>query len=141
MLYIDQLTDLLTKIDNTDNLELIADTLQRYFHLLVAAVKNALISKSVSLDDVKIVINDTLTCIICIKEEQWIKEYQQKLEGIRDMSSLFKEYLLKYCFIGYLNYVISKSADMCVSIRYSSIHSSIYYFIHPLCSYLAGGYF
>ena len=115
MLYIDQLTDLLTKIDNTDNLELIADTLQRYFCLLVAAVKNALISKSVSLDDVKIVINDTLTCIIRIKEEQWIKEYQRKLEGIRDISSLFKEFLLKYCFIGYLNYVllkdISKLAD------------------------------
>ena len=126
MLYIDQLTDLLTKIDNTDNLELIADTLQRYFRLLVAAVKNALISKSVSLDDVKIVINDTLTCIIHIKEEQWIKEYQQKLEGIKDISSLFKEFLLKYCFIGYLNYVISKLADVYI---YSLF---IYSFIHLL---------
>ena len=106
--YIDQLNDLLIKIHNSNDLELIADTLQRYFRLLVAAVKNALISKSISLDDVKLVINDTLTYINCIKEEQWIKEYQQKLEGIKDMSSLFKDFLLKYCFIGYLNYVLLK---------------------------------
>ena len=68
--YIDQLNDLLIKIHNSNDLELIADTLQRYFRLLVAAVKNALISKSISLDDVKLVINDTLTYINCIKEEQ-----------------------------------------------------------------------
>ena len=108
MLYIDQWTKLLTKIDNTDNLELIADILQRYFSLLITEVKNVLMSKSVSLDDVKIVINDTLTHVIHIKEEQWIKEYQRKLEGIRDISSLFKDFLLKYCFIGYLNYVLLK---------------------------------
>ena len=108
VLYVDQMTDLLTKIHNSNDLELIADTLQRYFRLLVATVKNALISKSVSLDDVKIVINGTLTCINRIKEEQWIKEYQQKLERIRDINNLFKEFLLKYCFIGYLNYVLLK---------------------------------
>ena len=44
---------------------------------------------------------------ICIEEEE-IKDYLQKLEEIRDMNSIFDDFLLKYYFISYLNYVLLK---------------------------------
>ena len=35
-------------------------------------------------------------------------QYRQKLHGIQDMDSLFYDFLLKYYFISYLNYVLLK---------------------------------
>ena len=103
---VDELIRLLKKIDKTEDLERIADTLQSSFSLLVSAVKNALMSKN--LVDVKRLVREKLMHSICIKEEEGIKDYLQKLEEIRDMDSLFDDFLLKYYFVSYLNYVLLK---------------------------------
>ena len=62
---------------------------------------------SKKLVDVKRLIREKLMHSICIEEEE-IKDYLQKLEEIRDMNSIFDDFLLKYYFISYLNYVLLK---------------------------------
>ena len=113
MFLVDELSHLLKKIENTEDLELIADTLQSFFNSLVTKVKDAVMSKK--LVDVKRPVMEKLRDSICIKEDQGMKKYLDKLYEIRDIDSLFDDFLLKYYFISYLNYVllkdISKVAD------------------------------
>ena len=63
---------------------------------------------SKKLVDVKRLIREKLIHSICIEEEEGIKKYLQKLEEIWDMNSNFDDFLLKYYFISYLNYVLLK---------------------------------
>ena len=67
VLYVDQPTFLFTTICNTDNLDQMAGTFQRYFRFLIATVKMLLYLK-VSLDDIKLVTNDTTTYNIQINK-------------------------------------------------------------------------
>ena len=94
------------KVDNAEELKPITAKLQRKFDLLVREVENALVGK-VSLKDVKRFISHKLHNIH-IEEEQGMAEYRKKLRGIQDMDSLFDDFLLKYYFISYLNYVLLK---------------------------------
>ena len=103
---VDELIRLLKKIDNTKDLDLIVETLQSSFSLLVSVVKDALISTN--LNDVKRLVSEKLMYSIDIAEKEGMKEYLQKLEDIEDMDSLFDDFLLKYYFISYLNYVLLK---------------------------------
>ena len=103
---VDELFHLLKRIDDTEDLDRIAERLQSSFSLLVSAVKDALMSKK--LIDVKRLVREKLTHSIYIKEEEGMKEYLPKLEEIQDMDSLFDDFLLKYYFISYLNYVLLK---------------------------------
>ena len=70
-------------------------------------VESTLKTKNISVHDVKRFINRKLHSI-CIKEEQLMEQYRQKLHEIQDMDSLFDDFLLKYYFISYLNYVLLK---------------------------------
>ena len=94
------------KVDNAEELKPITAKLQRKFDLLVREVENALVGK-VSLNDVKRFISRKLHNIR-IEEEQGMAEYRKKLHGIQNMDSLFDDFLLKYYFISYLNYVLLK---------------------------------
>ena len=105
--FIEVLTGVLTEVDNAEDLKLIAEKLRREFDLLVIKVENTLKTKNVSLRDVKKFINRKLHNIH-IEEEQKMAEYRQKLHEIQDMDSLFDDFLLKYYFISYLNYVLLK---------------------------------
>ena len=101
------LNDVLVGLENVDDLKRKVEKLQSAFDLLVIKVENTLKTKSVSLRDVKKLINRKLHNIR-IEEEQKMAEYRQKLNGIQDMDSLFHDFLLKYYFISYLNYVLLK---------------------------------
>ena len=105
--FIELLNDVLVGLENADDLKSIVEKLQSAFDLLVIKVEDTLKTKSVSLRDVKKFIDRKLHNI-CIEEEQKMAEYRQKLRGIQDMDSLFNDFLLKYYFISYLNYVLLK---------------------------------
>ena len=95
------------EVDNAEDLKLIAKKLQREFDQLVTKVENTLKAKNIGVHDVKRFVNRKLHNIR-IEEEQRLAEYRQKLYGIQDMDSLFDDFLLKYYFISYLNYVLLK---------------------------------
>ena len=118
--FIALLNVLLVEVENADDLKPIVEKLQREFDLLVVKVEDTLKTKSVSLRDVKKFIDRKLHSIH-IEEEQKMAEYRQKLQGIQDMASLFYDFLLKYYFISYLNYVLLK--DISKSTKDKSIAS------------------
>ena len=101
------LNDVLVRLENADDLKPIIEKLRRAFDLLVIEVENTLKAKNVQLHDVKNFINRKLHNIH-IEEEQKLAEYRQKLYGIKDLASLFNDFLLKYYFISYLNYILLK---------------------------------
>ena len=105
--FIELLNDVLERLEHADNLKPIVEKLQSAFDLLVIKVENTLRTKSVSLRDVKRLIDQKLHNIR-IEEEQEMAQYRQKLRGIQDIDSLFNDFLLKYYFISYLNYVLLK---------------------------------
>ena len=108
MYFIGVLTDVLMDVDNAEeDLKLISEKLRREFDLLVIKVESMLKAKEIGFHDVKRFINRKLHNIH-IEEEQKLAEYRQKLHGIQDMDSLFDDFLLKYYFISYLNYVLLK---------------------------------
>ena len=102
--FIELLNDVLVEVDNADDLKPIVEKLRSSFDLLVIDVKNVLIINNVDLNDVKDFVSQKLHSIH-IKEEQEMAKYRQTLHGIQDMASLFNDFLLKYYFISYLNYV------------------------------------
>ena len=108
MCFIEVLSQVLIEVDNARDLKLIAENLRRKFDLLVTEVKNALAVSNVDMNDVKKFIISPKLHSIHIEEEQKMAQYRQKLHGIQDMDSLFYDFLLKYYFISYLNYVLLK---------------------------------
>ena len=106
-MFVGELADVLVKVDNTEDLKLIAEKLRRDFGKLLMKVENTLKTKNVGLHDVKKFINRKLHSVH-IEEEQGMAEYRKELHGIQDMESLFDKFLLKYYFISYLNYVLLK---------------------------------
>ena len=100
------LYDVLLELENADDLESIVKKLRRAFDLLVMKVENTLKAKNM-MRDVKKFINRKLHNIH-FEEEQQMAEYRQKLQQIQDVDSLFDEFLLKFYFISYLNYVLLK---------------------------------
>ena len=107
MCFLGVLTNILIEVENADNLNVLANKLQRKFDLLVMEVKNALIVNNIDLNDVKGFISQKLHNVH-IEEEQAMAEYRQNLYRIREMASLFYGFLLKYYFISYLNYILLK---------------------------------
>ena len=105
--FIDLLANVLEEVSNAQDLKFIAEKLRREFDELVVKVESTLKTKNISVHDVKRFINRKLHSIR-IKEEQLMEPYRQKLHGIQDMDSLFDDFLLKYYFISYLNYVLLK---------------------------------
>ena len=103
--FIELLNDVLVEVDNADDLKPTVEKLRRVFDLLVTEVKTAL--NRVDLNFVKDFVSQKLHSI-CIEKEQELAQYRQKLNGIREMGSLFKDFLLKYYFISYLNYTLLK---------------------------------
>ena len=107
MYFVALLNDVLVGLENADDLKPIVEILRRAFDLLVTKVENTLKAKNVQLHDVKNFIIRKLHNIH-IEEEQKLAEYRQKLYGIKDLASLFNNFLLKYYFISYLNYILLK---------------------------------
>ena len=105
--FIGLLNDVLEVLENAEDLKPIVEKLRRAFALLVMEVKYVLIVNKIDVNDVKKFINQKLHNIH-IEEEQKMAEYRQKLHEIQDMASLFNDFLLKYYFISYLNYVLLK---------------------------------
>ena len=105
--FIDLLSNVLEEVSNAQDLKFIAEKLRRELDKLVVKVEGTLKTKNISVHDVKRFINRKLHSIR-IKEEQLMEPYRQKLHGIQDMDSLFDDFLLKYYFISYLNYVLLK---------------------------------
>ena len=103
--FIELLNDVLEMVENADDLKPIVEKLRRAFDLLVMIVEDTLKTKNVSLRNVKRLIDQKLHSIH-IEEEQKMAQYRQKLRGIQDIDSLFNDFLLKYYFISYLNYVL-----------------------------------
>ena len=85
----DSLTNLLKKIDNVKDLEQIADTLQNKFHELAIAVKDSLEKKGVSLNNVKMLIDQKLKHKIRTDEEKGMEKYRQELLELKSMDDLF----------------------------------------------------
>ena len=106
-MFIDLLANVLVEVSNAQDLKFIAEKLRREFDELVVKVESTLKTKNISVHDVKRFINRKLHSIR-IKEEQLMEPYRQKLHEIQDMDSLFDDFLLKYYFISYLNYVLLK---------------------------------
>ena len=106
MCFIALLYDVLVEVENADDLESIVKKLQKAFDFLVMKVENTLKAKNM-MADVKRFINRKLHNIH-FEEEQQMAEYRQKLQQIQDVDSLFDEFLLKFYFISYLNYVLLK---------------------------------
>ena len=102
-IFIALLNDVLVKVEKADDLKSIVEKLQSAFDLLVMKVEDTLKAKNVRLHDVKKFIDRKLRRI-----NTDVGEYRQKLQGIQDLDSLFDDFLLKYYFISYLNYVLLK---------------------------------
>ena len=111
--FIEVLTNVLMEVENAEDLKLIVEKLRSAFDLLVMKVEDTLKTKNISLRDVKRFINRKLHNIR-IEEEQKMAEYRQKVNIIQDMDSLFDDFLLKYYFISYLNYVLLKEISALV---------------------------
>ena len=103
--FLELLNDVLVGLEKAHDLKSIVEKLRRAFDLLVTEVKTAL--NRVDLNFVKDFVSQKLHSI-CIEKEQELAQYRQKLDGIREMGSLFKDFLLKYYFISYLNYILLK---------------------------------
>ena len=101
--FIELLYDVLVEVENADDLKSIVEKLQSAFDLLVMKVEDTLKAKNIDLHKVKKFIDRKLRRIHTVAAE-----YGQKLHVIQDMDSLFDDFLLKYYFISYLNYVLLK---------------------------------
>ena len=119
--FIELLNDVLVGLEKTHDLKSIVEKLRRAFDLLVMEVKNALAVNKVDVNDVKKFIISPKLHSVRIEEEQKMAQYRRKLQGIQDMASLFYDFLLKYYFISYLNYVLLK--DISKSTKDKSIAS------------------
>ena len=106
-MFVELLANVMEEVNNAEDLKLIAEKLQREFDELVVKVESTLKTKNIGVHDVKRFINRKLHNIRS-EEEQLLEHYRQKLHGIQDMNSLFDDFLLKYYFISYLNYVLLK---------------------------------
>ena len=107
MCFIALLNDVLVGLENADDLKPIVEKLQRAFDLLVMEVKNILRANKIDLNDVKDFVSQKLHNIR-IEEEQKMAQYRKKLDEIREIAALFKDFLQKYYFISYLNYILLK---------------------------------
>ena len=107
MCFIALLNDVLMGLEKADDLKSIVEKLQRAFDLLVTEVKNILRANKVDVNDVKDFVSQKLHNIR-IEEEQKMAQYRQKLDEIHEIAGLFKDFLLKYYFISYLNYILLK---------------------------------
>ena len=105
--YVELLNDVLVGLENADDLKPIVEKLQRAFDLLVMKVKKILRANKIDLNDVKDFVSEKLHSIHIEKEHE-MKQYRQKLNEIQEIASLFKDFLLKYYFISYLNYTLLK---------------------------------
>ena len=119
---VDLLDNVMKEINNAEDLKLIAEKLWRKFDELVVKVESELRTKNFSVHDVKRFINRKLHSIRP-EEEQLLEHYRQKLHGIQDMDSLFDDFLLKYYFISYLNYVLLK--DICKRANITSLFGEL----------------
>ena len=106
-IFIGSLTNLLKKIENEQDLEEIAHTLQNKFHELTIAIKKSLEKNRVSLNDVKLLIDQKLKHKICIYEEKGMVKYRKEIRELKNMDELF-HFLHEHDFFGYLNYVLLK---------------------------------
>ena len=106
-IYVALLNDVLVGLENAADLKPIVEKLQRAFDLLVTEVKNVLRANKIDVNDVKDFVSQKLHSIR-IEEDQKMKPYRQKLDEIREIAALFKDFLLKYYFISYLNYILLK---------------------------------
>ena len=106
-IFIDSLTDLLQKIESVNDLEEIAHTLQNKFYELTIAIKDSLEKKGVSLNNVKLLIDQKLKHKIRTDEEKGMEKYRKKLHELKNMDELF-HFLHEHDFFGYLNYVLLK---------------------------------
>ena len=70
-------------------------------------VKSILIVNKIDLNYVRDFVSQKLHSVRN-KEEQELTQYRQKLHEIQEIASLFKDFLLKYYFISYLNYILLK---------------------------------
>ena len=104
---VDLLTNLLKTINGVTELKQIADSLQDHFHRLTFKVKDSLLSNGISLDEVKLFVDQKLKHDIRIKGETVMDVYRQELYEIQDMKSFFR-FLYEHDFYGYLNYVLLK---------------------------------
>ena len=105
--YVDLLTKLLKRIDDIRELKQIADSLQSSFHRLTYKVKDSLLTNGISLDEVKLFVDQKLKLDIRIKGEAGMDVYRHKLRKMEDMDSFFL-FLYEHDFYGYLNYVLLK---------------------------------
>ena len=102
----DILTDLLRGINQVDELEKIACTLQKTFHMLTDEVKDSVI-KNVNLDKVKTFVDQELKLSIRIQGVRRVEAYRHKLRRIDDVNKYFF-FLYEHDFFGYLNYILLK---------------------------------
>ena len=101
--FLELLNDVLVEVKNAGDFKLRVEKLQSAFSLLVIKVENTLKTKNIDLHKVKMYIDQKLHTIDTVPAE-----YRQKLHVIQDFDSLFDDFLLKYHFISYLNYVLLK---------------------------------
>ena len=102
----DILTDLLRGINQVDELEKIACTLQKTFHMLTDEVKDSVI-KNVNLDKVKTFVDQELKLSIRIQGVSRVEAYRHELRRIDDVNKYFF-FLYEHDFFGYLNYILLK---------------------------------
>ena len=102
----DILTDLLRRINQVDELEKIACTLQKTFHMLTNEVKDSVI-KNVNLDKVKTFVDQELKLSIRIQGGSRVEVYRHELRRIDDVNKYFF-FLYEHDFFGYLNYILLK---------------------------------
>ena len=89
-----------------DELEKIACTLQKTFHMLTNEVKDSVI-KNVNLDKVKTFVDQELKLSIRIREGSGMEAYRHELRAIDDVNKYFF-FLYEHDFFGYLNYILLK---------------------------------
>ena len=106
-LCVDLLTKLLQSIEQMEDLEQIACTLQDAFHKLPVAVKHSLQNNGIGLNDVILLIDQKLKHDGRIKLKEEMEKYRQELRKIRSVDDLFL-FLSDNDFYGYLNYVLLK---------------------------------
>ena len=102
----DLLTDLLRRIEHVEELQKIACTLQKTFHMLTNEVIDSVI-KNVNLDKVKTFVDQELKLNIRIQGENRMEAYRHELRGIDDVNKYFF-FLYEHDFFGYLNYILLK---------------------------------
>ena len=93
------------KIDHAPGLLEIANKLQGQYYSLVVAVKNSLENNCIDIEDAKLLINGCLVRKAHVVSE--LKSCIDLLEKTNDFKSFF-DFLIKYDFIGYLNYKLLK---------------------------------